>query len=257
MLDAQGVTISVSRCRLGEQADLVEKRYAAGKAMLNSTFTPRGLKDVDGLPSLSIQSGRYFQVANEFREMARSETSTWPGNMYVVPAIAMYTAAFEAFLQERLALSLHLETVRTAGRESIIADIKSLKAQQDFKVWVKGIYRLYDPAGSGFDPNSEEYQNLIALKELRNSLVHYNASFIEYTQWPNRVQQALQLSNITVMNAHWVSNFLRVEVADWAYDTIRAAVELFCCISSAENPFTTQASGGTLNWNYVRPGTCL
>jgi hypothetical protein len=220
-------------------------------------FTPRPLADREALASLSILSDSYFKVANEFRAMAVTEHSRWPGHFYVFPAITMYTAAFEAFLQEHLALSrFGIEGSDDVQKLSRIESINTLKAQQrpyrEFKEWVKEVYRLYDTKGVGLDPECDEYHNLLALKELRNSIIHYNPEFIEYAMWPARLEQALHRSKLDVMNAGWVTNFRRVEVADWAHDTIRAAVELFCRMSGAENPFTTTSANGMLNWEYVR-----
>jgi hypothetical protein len=131
--------------------------------------------------------------------------------------------------------------------------LDTLKAQrqpyQEFKEWVKEIYRQYDRAKVGIDPNSAEYQNLLALKELRNSVVHYNPSFIEYISWPARLEQALHRTKVEVLNAGWVANFSRVEVADWAHDSTKAAVQLFCRLSGAEDPFTaTLAQNGVPPW---------
>jgi hypothetical protein len=145
---------------------------------------------------------------------------------------------------------------RPTSRVADIDRVDALKGQQkpysDFKDWVKEIFRLYDPVGAGLDPNCEEYQNLIALKELRNSVSHYNPTFIEHAEWPARLEHALHRSKLQVMNAGWVTNFCQVEIADWAHATIRAAVELFSRITRAENPFTTTDAGGMLNWEYVR-----
>lgn len=188
--------------------------------------------------------------------MAAADNSSWPGHFYIFPAVTMYTAAFEAFLQEHLALSaFRLEKSNDEQKVSLLKQISTLKSQQPpcFKEWVKEIYRLYDPKGVGFDPNCDEYQNLIALKELRNSVVHYNPTFIQYASWPARLEQALHRTKLEVLNAGWATNFRQVEVADWAHAIVKGAVELFCNISGAENPFTTTDADGTLNWEYARP----
>jgi hypothetical protein len=63
------------------------------------------------MKSLVILSGNYFKTAAEFRSMAADDTSRWPGHFYVFPAVVMYMASFEAFLQEHLAFSrFRLET---------------------------------------------------------------------------------------------------------------------------------------------------
>ena len=225
---------------------------------LAKMFTPVALRDRETLKSLPILSISYFRVANELRAMASADNSSWPGHFYIFPAVTMYTAAFEAFLQEYLALSaFRLEQSNDAQNTSNIERINALKTQQhpygDFKAWVKEVYRLYDSKGVGFDPNGDEYQNLIALKELRNSIVHYNPTFIQYAFWPARLEQALHRTKLEVLNAGWATNFRQVEVADWAHATVKGAVELFCNISGGENPFTTTDADGILNWEHVRP----
>jgi hypothetical protein len=229
---------------------------------MTSSFTPRPLADREALPNLVVLSDNYFRVANEFRTMAATDRARWPGHFYIFPAITMYAAAFEAFLQEHLALSrFMIEDSEDAQKSIHIEHINALKAQQrsyqGFKEWVKAVFRLYDPKGIGVDTACEEYQNLLALKELRNSIVHYNPEFIEYSVWPARLEQALHHSKLEVMNAGWVTNFRQLAVADWAHDTVRAAVELFCGMTGAENPFTTTSADGTFNWEYVRPNPTL
>lgn len=218
---------------------------------------PRSLADREPIPSLAILSGNYFKTAAHFRAMAAEDKARWPGNFYVFPAVVMYTAAFEAFLQEHLAFSrFRLEKSQDARNADDLKQIDALKAQEkpfgDFKDWVKEIYRLYDPKGVGLNPNCDQYQNLIALKDLRNAVIHYNATFIEQIVWPARLEQALNRSKIQVVNAGWVTNFLRVEVADWAHTSVKAAVELFSQITGAENPFATTDADGMMNWEYVR-----
>lgn len=218
-------------------------------------FTPVALRDRGALKSLPILSISYFRVANELRAMASADNSSWPGHFYIFPAVTMYTAAFEAFLQEHLTLSaFRLEQSSDAQDTSNIEHISKLKSpDNDFKAWVKAVYRLYDPKGVGFDTNGDEYQNLVALKELRNSIVHYNPTFIQHALWPVKLEQALHRTKLEVLNAGWATNFQQVEVADWVHATVKGAVELFCNISGGENPFTTTEADGILNWEYVRP----
>jgi len=227
--------------------------------LVAGSFRPRPLRNREARASLSNLSGNYFKAANEFRAMAVTEGSRWPGHFYVFPAVTMYVASFEAFLQEHLALyRFHLERSDDARKATHIERINALKAQQkpyrSFKEWVKGVYRLFDSKDVGLDTTCDEYQNLLALKELRNSIVHYNPAFIEYALWPANLERALQCSKIEVRNADWVSSFMRVEIADWAHETIRAAIELFCGISGVENPFTTTQADGMLNWESTKTG---
>jgi hypothetical protein len=190
--------------------------------------------------------------------MSAQGGSRWPGHYYVFPAVTMYVAAFEAFLQEELALAeFRLADRSDSQAAEWLNSIGAMKRQSDqfreFKDWVKGVFELFDRQGVGVNPDSTEFQNLLALKELRNSVVHYNPSFIEHAVWPIRLEQALHRSKLEVLNAGWVTNFSQVSIADWAHETVKAIVELFCELSSLENPFTTTDADGLLNWEH--PGT--
>lgn len=190
----------------------------------------------------TIISGAYFKVANDLRELARSGLNDRPGHFYVFPSIAMYMAAFEAFIQEHLAYSRY--SVMRSDRPNTARELVKLDALKNqsgdykvFKTWVKEVYRAYDQTGCGIDVNGAEYHDLLALKELRNSVVHYNPLFIEVASWPARLEQVLRRTKIEALNAGWVMNFSNSTVADWAHDSTKACVQLFCRISGAQDPF--------------------
>ena len=220
------------------------------------TFRAPHLAKLQTLDSFTVLSGSYFRVANELRAMAsETERSRWPSHFYVFPAITMYIAAFEAFLKEHLALSLHKANHAQIQKSNDIERINKLidNSHVNFKDWVKDLFCLYDSMNVGINTTCDEYHNLIALKELRNSIVHYTPSFIDAAIWPARLEQALHKNKLEVMNSGWVTYFSRVEVANWAHDSVRGAIELFCSISGAENPFTTTEADGILNWEWVGP----
>lgn len=102
---------------------------------------------------------------------------------------------------------------------------------------MKAVFLYFDRTGQGIDATSPLYRNLLALKELRNAVVHYNPAFIEHVDWPSSLQQALQCSKIDVHNGGWVATFSQVEVADWAHRTVKDAVQLFAMISGYRDPF--------------------
>jgi|GEM_PF-1836978 len=217
-----------------------------------NTFMPRPLAGRDSLKSFTSLAPNYFRVANELRDTAH-RGAKWPDHYYVFPAVVIYMASFEAFLQEMLTFTrARIGESTDPNTVAVLATIDALKAQraayQDFKDWIKEIYRLFDPKGVGIDTNSPEFQNLLALKELRNSAIHYNPAFIEHIFWPARLEHALQRTKLEVLNAGWVTNFTRTEIVDWARETVKAAIESFCTLSGAENPFTTTAHNGALRW---------
>lgn len=205
------------------------------------TFQPKALADREPIVGYSIISGNYFKVADDLRALSRTGRDDRPGHYYVFPALVMYVAAFEAFIQENLAFSRFSAAQSPTSHDEELTHLDALKNQsspyQEFKVWVKEVYRLYDRTGRGIDTSGPEYQDLLALKELRNSVVHYNPLFIEVAFWPARLEQALHRTKIDVLNAGWVTNFSNNAVADWARETIKANVQLFCRLSGARDPF--------------------
>jgi hypothetical protein len=182
------------------------------------TFTPKPLRGVDAHRHFTSLAGPYFLVANELRENSR-RGATLSGSYYIFPAVAFYMAAFEAFLQENLTFARwHLEDSGDPTTTAILGTIDELKAQrgpyQDFKCWVKEIFRRFDRRGLGIKTNSQEFQNLLALKELRNAIIHYNPVLIEHIHWPARLEQALRRTKLEVVNGGWVANFQSPVVAD-------------------------------------------
>jgi hypothetical protein len=190
----------------------------------------------------TIISGNYFKVANHLLELAHTGRGDLPSHYFVFPAAAMFVAAFEAYLQEHLALlRRRVADSEEPDRDATLQHLDTLKAQGrqfgEFKDWVKEIYKIFDTAGKGLDTTSDEYHNLLALKELRNSIIHYNPSFVEHIDWPMRLEQALHKAKVEIMNAGWVTNFSQVAVGVWAHDSVKAAVQLFSRLSNAEDPF--------------------
>jgi hypothetical protein len=213
------------------------------RARLRALFTPKKLQAIpasDAPASFTVLSGNYFSVANALRTIASGDTGTVPIAGYVFAAVVMYVAAFEAFLQEHLTLSL-FSLEKSKGEDGVLRLLEQLKMQEkpyrDFGNWVKEIYRIYSRSGSEFDTNSAEYQNLLALRELRNSVAHYNPAFVSHMLWPARLEQALHRSKLEVVNSGWTTNFGRIEIATWGHDTVKAAVLEFCRVSGAANPF--------------------
>ena len=200
-------------------------------------FTPKKLTESEPFISYTIISGNYFKVANRLRSFTRTGHDGLQDHYFVFPAVTMFVAAFEAFLQEHLAYALRNE--KEQSDSALLANLKSqTPPYNEFKAWVKEIYKIFDQKEVGIDTNADVYHNLLALKELRNTVVHYNPAFIEHISWPARLEQALHLTKLEVINSGWVAQFSRPEVADWAYKSTKDAVEHFAQLSGAENPFT-------------------
>lgn len=221
-------------------------------ARLRALFTPKRLQAIpasDAPAGFTILSGNYFRVANTLRTIASGDAGPVPIAGYVFAAVIMYMAAFEAFLQEHLTLSLFAMEESKAA-DSSLRLLEQLKMQErpygDFGNWVKEVYKTYNRSDSEFNPNSAAHQNLLALREFRNSVAHYNPAFVSHMLWPARLEQALNRSKLEVVNSGWTANFGRIEIATWGHDTVKSAVLEFCRISGAANPF----EGHPPIWNW-------
>lgn len=209
----------------------------------DKTFSPKALKENGGLERFTVLSGNYFKIAQELRRKSRTNEIGMQGYHYVFPSVILYVSALEAFFSEYLALALFSN--RNNG------ELIKLKSQQppynEFKSWLKKIFSIFN---TDLDTGGELFQNVIALKELRNSAAHYNPYFINHTHWPKRLEQVLNKSKVEVINSGWVSNLSNTIIADWAYETIKEAINEFCKISGWENPFQACYPAG---WESVPP----
>jgi hypothetical protein len=195
---------------------------------------------------------------NELMTLAKSEIENKPNTVspdksdYVFSAVIMYFSSFEAYMNENLAIGRWLaETEGKYHNPDVLPTIDALRKMdnpfESFKKKVKGFYKVYDKDQKGIDTNSETYQAIIALNDLRNSLIHFCPEMIEHTQWPNRIQQAFSKSKPkSEQNTTWTAIFSCIKVGNWAHDTIREAIEMFVEISGARNPFDQE---GLLYWD--------
>lgn len=96
-----------------------------------NTFMPQPLTNRHPQQMFTRLAPNYFRVANELRDMAHCGTK-WPEHYYVLPAVAMYVAAFEAFLQEKLALARVVCERKLPGAhaEDVLKKIEILKEQR-------------------------------------------------------------------------------------------------------------------------------
>ena len=216
--------------------------------MKAKTFTPNELRNISQkLESMRELSSGYFKVACELRDKACSERECVVPHCYVFPAVIMYVSSLEAYFIENLTLSSF-----RMDDEALKEEVDKIKAGSgDYKTFgnrVKEIFKLYDKNNKGIDTNGFEYQNLIALVELRNSVVHYNPLFIEHVKWPSKLEKVLQRSKIDVMNSGWVSNLSTCAIAKWAYETSKSLIILFCNLSGGINPFNCSDEYETFRW---------
>ena len=110
---------------------------------LRRFFTPtklQAISDGDTPPGFTVLSGNYFKVANKLRVVAEGDTAPVATAGFVFAAVIMYMAAFEAFLQEHLTLSLYSLEVEKEANDTIRL-LEQLKVQSkpynDFRVFVK------------------------------------------------------------------------------------------------------------------------
>lgn len=216
-------------------------------------FIPRALAKCDPIVTFTILSSNYYRVAWELHSSISSPRGDVPPNYYAFPAIMIYTSCMEAFFQEHLAFSRYkIESEDSNDKAQRIEEIDLLRESRspynDFKTWLREVFRIYDRNGVGIDTNSDEYQSAIALRELRNAVAHYSPALIEHTKWPKRIEPSLQRAKPQIINSDWVANFSSLEIADWAHETIQNLIVLFCQKSGAQCPFTSTNEGGRVRW---------
>ena len=213
-------------------------------------FTPKFLQN-DNFPlrSLAPLSGTFFKQGNELSNLAKIDiekrnNKNFPEKSdYVFPAVIMYCSSFEAYLNENLAFSYYLaESDGKYQNLDLLPKIQTLrkmnKPYETFKKKIKGVYEAYDKNQKGIDTDSEAYQNIIALHELRNSIIHFCPEMVEHTKWPRKVEQAFFKSKPkSQLRTHWTAIFSCTNVSDWAHDTIKDAVQKFVDISGTMDPF--------------------
>jgi hypothetical protein len=208
---------------------------------LPKTFVPPQLKDVEKLQTGGVILSRlYFSVANELRgkadENARKQGSEFEN--HVIPIIILYSTCVESYFNEQLAIL-----------EAGVSDIKILESIESIRNCTEEfrkpnkrfteIYRMFDSKKEGIDTNGSIYIDLLALTALRNSLVHYSPRIIDHVIWPQSLEQVLHRTKLQIINSDWVSNFMRISVADWSYSVSKNAIQEFCRISGRIDPFNS------------------
>lgn len=226
------------------------------KTSQQETFTPKKLRkelrkelreDPQKLQNMTELSSGYFKVACELRDKAHAKEDSVAYHRYVFPAVIMYVSSLEAYFNENLTLSSF-----AMGDDALKRKISSIKdgdgVYKTFRNRLKEIFKLYDKSNNGIDTNGVDYQNIIALVSLRNSVTHYNPMFIEHVEWPHKLEQVLQRSRIDVINSGWVTNFSSPPIAMWAYETTKSIVQLFCSLSGGIDPFNCDKEYESFRW---------
>lgn len=191
------------------------------------TFTPNQLQNITPLQGFMLLSANYFKVANELRIRSHATSDgKYHVSLYTLPSVIMYITAFESYLSENLAgLVHHSDTL--LEQETISSLLYQNAPFNNFKNWVKETFRILDSSQNGIDTNSSVYQNLIALHNLRNMIVHYTPQNIDHNKWPIKLQDIIRRIEINPFNSGWESNLSTTFVADWAYGTTRDAITYF------------------------------
>jgi hypothetical protein len=203
-------------------------------------FTPSHLRNQQPIESFSLVSDGYWKFAEQIVINPNGSTGNSHTPAAIFTSIWLYLAAFEAFIQETIAyarstaVGTKLSTESTAKFEALAS---ARRPYNEFKPWVREAYRAFDKSGVGIDTDSTIYQNLVALKELRNATIHYNANMIRRDHWPLAVQEAFRRAAPPQFRSSWVGGLSRPEVSSWARDTARIALEEFWSLAKPTHPF--------------------
>jgi hypothetical protein len=168
---------------------------------------------------------------------------------YCFPSIIMFCTSFEAYINENLELSKAIAITRNKeGLEPLVELIDSIKSEKEIKNKIKYFFKVYDKESIGLDLNSDIYQNLVALFQLRNEIIHYSPDMIPANEWPIRTREAFYRSNPRVREiTGWTTTFGSVSVTRWAHDAIVTAIKKFAEISGCHDPFSDKTRK-TLRW---------
>ena len=159
---------------------------------MSDYFTPKFLQNDEHIfgAGMSSLSNVFFKQGNELLKLAEADIgkkkdAVFPDKSdYVFPAVIMYCSSLEAYFNENLGFSYWLaETEGKYQNLDLLPTIKALmrmnKPFETFKKKIKGTYKAYDKKQKGIDTNSEVYQNIIALYDLRNSIIHFCPEMVE------------------------------------------------------------------------------
>jgi hypothetical protein len=150
----------------------------------------------------TLLSGNYFNAAEGLRQIAWKDNNSdiFVHSLFTIPAIIMYVTALEVFINEHSKKELRDMTL---NKEKIGQFVVRNRVDVTLKkcVW---------------------YQDVLALVNLRNELVHYAPIMRKLTTAPSDVAHAMKRSKITLFRqSGYITNLSNPEFADWACSCIR------------------------------------
>jgi hypothetical protein len=202
-------------------------------------FIPKGLKSFqDDVTGFSVLSHGFYNSAKGLLKIVEEEQLRYSN--HVLSSVILFTTAIECYFNEVLTLSMY----RINDEETLIY-LEGLKLGYDsntklsFLQKIKEIFKLYDKDNKGIDPNGNIYQDLNALINLRNQIVHYNPNFEWIHKYPQELEILQNRIKIKLENAGWTTNYSNIEIGYWAKQTVKNTFIEFSKISGGDNPFTT------------------
>jgi len=191
------------------------------------TFRPKKLKKLKSGFAMGTFSMVFWDYACELEKRAKSIPKNKMGQKSndVLGAIIFFTSSFEAYLNEQLALILSYEHPK-----EMINFIKAIKdapnANFSIKDKVLESVKLIDRTGKG-DIDKNTLANYVALYRLRNTILHFDPNFSDLYDFPQSLQDALNRSKVDVDELDCTETFRKIEVLDWAKDTVKKIITEF------------------------------
>ena len=202
----------------------------------NDYFIPKEFLNFKEMSSFSTLSPGFYRSAIALLNNAKNQGSKYSND--VLSAVILFTTTIESYFNEILTLSLF--KVKTEESKEFIEKLKLglvSNSRLSFKQKIAAIFKAYDPNSKGIDTNGDTFQDLVALINLRNRIVHYNPNWYSIYKYPKELEILQSRCRIILENTGWTTNYSCIEVGEWADQTIRNIIIEFSRISGAENPF--------------------
>ena len=214
--------------------------------MTKRNFIPKDFKSQPKTPGFYGISHGLYRSAIELIKTAEKDQRTH--SHHILASITLFTATIESYFNEILTLNLlakkyHSKNYLEALRLGNYSDNK-----MSFNEKIKAIFIAYDKKQKGIDTNGYIYQDLIALINLRNNIVHYNPDWENIYHYPKDLEHILNRTKIKLENAGWTTNFSNIQIGHWAKMTVKNILVEFSNITGAHNPFTDDESFKSTRW---------
>lgn len=167
----------------------------------------------------------YWRAAEKLRAEAVAEIApkaSFDSHVQIVPAIILYHAALDCYINEQLALSLYgLIEKANSARANECRECQDMTLNRRK---ITAFAKLYGLAEK-FDQNSIE--SALKMAQLRDKVYHHSPEFRPMNQIPIELDVVLKAAGVTPINTSWVSLASSLRVGKWCADAVIGFVDAF------------------------------